>query len=120
MFLKHRASQIRRTAEEEVQEGSAEAASRMAPNVLSVLATREKASISLLPGAPMLEWTMLPASQSWGTTVSSPRPLWGPALPAGSHPGRKPQGRSAPFGGENTLAHRPTPAAQSTPDHECI
>lgn len=55
MFLKHRASQIRRTAEEEVQEGSAEAASRMAPNVLSVLATREKASICLLPGAPMLE-----------------------------------------------------------------
>lgn len=31
-------------------------------------------------------------NRAGGTTVSSPHPLWGPALPTGSHPGRKPQG----------------------------
>lgn len=47
MLLKHRATQTR-TAEEEVQEGSAEVTSRTAPNVLSVLPSQEKALTSYL------------------------------------------------------------------------
>lgn len=40
---------------------------------------------------------MLPASQGWGTTVSSPRPLWGPALPAGSSPREETTGPVRPL-----------------------
>lgn len=48
MLLKRRSTQTRRTAEEEVQEGSAEVVSRTAPKVLSALATHEKALASYL------------------------------------------------------------------------
>lgn len=106
----------RRAAEEEVQGGSAVVVSRTSPNALSVLPTHEKAFISYLE-PPCWSEPYCPPARAGEQLCHLPRPLWGPALPAGSYPRRKPQGRSAPFGRENTLAHRPTPAAQSTPNH---
>lgn len=58
-----------------------------------------------------------PPRRAGGTTVSSPRPLWGQAFSAGSHPGRKPQG---PPPSEGKIPwQRPTPAGRDPKSCVC-
>lgn len=58
-----------------------------------------------------------PPRRAGETTVSSPRPLWGQAFSAGSHPGRKPQG---PPPSEGKIPwQRPTPAGRDPKSCVC-
>lgn len=74
--------------------------------------------------APYLEppcWSepCCPPRRAGGTTVSSPRPLWGPSPRCRKSPREETTG-SAPFGRENTRARRPTPAGSGPQIMLCV
>ena len=76
------------------------------------LRRKGRAGSGCWPQAPYLEppcWSepCCPPRRAGGTTVSSPRPLWGPSPLSRKSPREETTG-SAPFRRENTLAPRPT------------
>lgn len=96
------------------EEGSAGVARRTAPDVLAVLPTHEKVSASYLE-PPCWNEPCCPPARAGEQLCHLPALSGGqPSLPE-VHPGRKPQGRSAPFRRENTLAHRPDPSGPVDP-----